>query len=136
MGEFAKMHSNLDDLHALSLMDGARVEDKWHAGLRRNQGDTDDTAGDAHRTFWARNALLTTTFKDRYKQSIDKGATVRVENRLMRFTVTDSSRSSSAPNFNFDCFDPSLLSVAMRVYIPLSQDNETWYFVDFEKGPL
>jgi hypothetical protein len=58
-------------------------------------------------------------------------ASIRIENRLMRFKLTDSNNPLLMPTFNFTCNDSSLTLVAIKVYLPFASDTE-WTYLKFQ----
>jgi len=129
LADFASKHQNAQSLSTLNLVNGRPLEYEWHAQLTAS--NELDSANDEHRRFWAKDPIAQDIFASKLKTEFESARYFRTENRLLRFTVTDNPHSQNVPDFTFDCFDPGLIAVAMRVYLPLSTDWEAWYFVNF-----
>ena len=128
---FANNHSSTELLRSIRLVNGKPLEYEWHARLSTTD-EILDTASDEHRRFWTQDPTRDPRFTAKFKKDIDAGAAIRIENHLIRFTVTDSQYSSKIPPVNFECFDPSLTGAALRVYRPFSVEGEAWHFINFQ----
>lgn len=129
--DFAAMHGNPVSLTDRPLLLGARKNVEWHASAISQDAES-YSASDDHARFWAKNPLEEPELKAMRDAMAKDAKDVRVENRLMRFQLTDSRSSSKMPKVQFDCSDPSLSLVAIRIYRPFSTDPQGWGFLEFK----
>lgn len=123
LSQFAHSHENGELLDGLRAA-GGRLSEKWHARVPE-----DDSAADQSLAFWRKDP--TSILPQDYKEKISKGSKIRAENRLMKFVPTDNSDPRAAPDFFFDCKDPLLQAIVMRIHLPGTVEFERIYFIEF-----
>jgi hypothetical protein len=128
--EFAAAHSSLSSVSNLSTSLGPLV-DVWHARLPKAQ--TTDGQG---LSYWNRDPTAS-GYLSLYQQHAGPTPTIRVENRLLRYTVTtekDPEKIDKPIDFSFYCggYDRHLRAVLLRVYSPLLTHAESSYVVAFK----
>ncbi len=130
--DFATAHGSLATLELLKFSDGRRnAATAWHARLASAK-DAAYTAEEQYIQFWRKDPLQEKLLRDAHPEAVQNDSPVRIENRLLRFSLTASSDPSRMPSFNFDCNDPSLTLVAIRLYMPFAGD-EAWSYLKFNR---
>lgn len=131
MADFASAHSTRNRLEALTYADGRRrVATAWHARLNPGN-DADYSADEPFVRFWQVDPTSEEVFRDAHPDVLGDHPPIRIENRLMRFKLTDSRNPLLMPTFNFTCNDPSLTLAAIKVYLPFASDTE-WTYLKFQ----
>ena len=102
----------------------------WHARLSSAK-DADYSADEQFVRFWRVDPTAEKIFHDAHPELLNGNPPIRVENRLLRFTLTDRRNPSRMPTFSFDCHDPSLNLVAIKIYLPFASDA-AWTYLKFQ----
>jgi hypothetical protein len=123
ISDFSALHGGPGEAAERPLLLGTRHTVEWHAQADANDPQT-DSAGEANLAFWAQNPLDLKHVKELHQGANGEAPVVRVDNRLIRFQWTDGVSVKRMPAVEFSCSDPFLLSVAIRVYRPFSDEPE------------
>lgn len=121
---------SLAELEKLKLVTGEFLLSEWHARTRI-PGVRDATAGEGNRDFWATDVTEDAEFKAIFGSDLAAGAVIRVDNLLIKFSITDDASDRPLPPVKFNCVDPSLIGVAMRVLIPYAEERMATYYLIF-----
>jgi hypothetical protein len=123
ISDFSALHSGPGEATDHPLLLGTRHTIEWHGQADASDPQT-DSAADANLTFWSHNPLELKHVKELHAPATGEAPAVRVDNRLIRFQWTDGVSVRKMPAVEFSCSDPYLLSVAIRVYRPFSDEPE------------
>ncbi len=130
--DFATAHGSSAALELLKFSDGRRnAATAWHARLAGAK-DAAYSAEEQYIQFWRKDPLQEKLLRDAHPEAVKSDSPVRIENRLLRFSLTASGDPSRMPSFHFDCNDPSLTLVAIRLYMPFAGD-EAWSYLKFNR---
>jgi hypothetical protein len=131
MTDFATAHLSTAAFESLSYADGKKkVATSWHARLGSAK-DSDYSGDDPYVRFWQIDPTTEQAFHKAYPDLLVGDPPIRIENRLVSFTITDGNDPLHMPSIGFDCKDPSLDMVAIRTYLPFASDV-AWTYLKFQ----
>ena len=124
ISDFSALHRGPGEVAGKPLLLGMRRTIEWHGWAAADNDPDSDSAGERNLAFWGRNPLELSHVRKLHLTGPGEPPAVRVDNRLIRFQWTDGVSVRKMPATEFSCSDPFLLSVAIRVYRPFSDEPE------------